>query len=69
MSFGRLPEQGREYRSGSQSKRRKGVECALPNILTPVLALKVHEKSLRKINTVVLVHNTITRRDHESSYA
>src|SRR4030095_14099817 len=53
-----MPEQDREYRPGSQSKRRTEVECTLPNIVTPVLALKVHEKFVRN-NIVPRAYNTI----------
>jgi hypothetical protein len=51
MNFARrMLEQDREYRPRSQSKRGTKVECTLPNIVTPVLALKVHEKLFRKRN-------------------
>ena len=40
----RMLEQDREYRPGPQSKRKSEVEYTLRNIVTLVLALKVHEK-------------------------
>src|SRR5437763_2524695 len=64
-----MPEQDREYRPNSQSTRKTEVESTWASIVTLVLALKVHEKLVRKRETVISIsrnktgHFTMSRQE------